>query len=79
MPDVWEAVRRLARRRPPLWTAPLMDEFDDCLRDRLNSLERQVSSLTRDRWTLLQALTVHEGINIAATSLRHLGRLIPEE
>ena len=44
------------------------------LRDRINSLERTVSALTHDVDTLLDALAKHEGYDICATCLRHLGR-----
>lgn len=51
-----------------------MDAFDHALREQRDALKRAVGILTRDVDTLLEALTKHEGHDICATCLRHLGR-----
>ena len=51
-----------------------MDEFDRATHDRLTALERYASQRDHDVATLLTALAVHEGGDVAEVSFRRLGR-----
>ena len=51
-----------------------MDEFDRAIVERLAALEQYASQRDHDVATLLTALAVHEGGDVAEVSYRRLGR-----
>ena len=51
-----------------------MDEFDRAVAERIANLERELTVRTREIRTLLTALAVHEGGDVAEVSFRRLGR-----
>ena len=51
-----------------------MDEFDRAVGERLAALERYASQRDHDVATLLTALAIYEGGDVAEVSYRRLGR-----